>query len=356
MKISANEPKEAVFCPERFEGFKRREIWIRIISILVVSIIFPVVTLNHSTENAGVLKILLVTVIRTALLWHGSMLIINFLVSKYSIFKEPVKLLSLQVSFLIVFVLIVEFGEIWATEKFLGVPLTYDEKVTIVVQSLLITFLISAIYASVSFFIQWKADLQRAQALEKANLEARYETLRNQVNPHFLFNSLNTLLMMVSDNPSASKYVESLSEFMRFMLNTRDKEVVLLRDELKIARQYVFIQESRFGGKLSVNFDVPESSFHYAIPPLSLQMLLENAIKHNVISKENPLLVKIFVENSSYLVVENNIQPKIEKEPSTGVGLENIRNRYLYLTDKEMFVESNRSIFKVKLPLFEKEL
>jgi len=356
MKISANEPTEAVFCPERFEGFKRREIWIRIISILVISVIFPVVALNHPTENAGVLKILLVTVIRTALLWHGSMLIINFLVSKYSIFKEPVKLVSLQVSFLIVFVLLVELGEIWATENFLGVPLTYDEKVTIVVQSLLITFLISAIYASVSFFIQWKADMQRAQALEKANLEARYETLRNQVNPHFLFNSLNTLLMMVSDNAAASRYVESLSEFMRFMLNTRDKEVVLLRDELKIARQYVFIQESRFGGKLSVDFVVPESSFHYAIPPLSLQMLLENAIKHNVISKDSPLVVKIFVENNSYLVVENNIQPKIEKEPSTGVGLENIRNRYLYLTDKEMFVESNRSIFKVKLPLFEKEI
>jgi LytS/YehU family sensor histidine kinase len=198
--------------------------------------------------------------------------------------------------------------------------------------------------------------MQRAQALEKANLEARYETLRNQVNPHFLFNALNTLLMMVSDNEAASKYVESLSEFMRFMLNTRDKEVVLLRDELKIARQYIFIQQSRFGGKLQVDFNVPESCFHYAIPPLSLQMLLENALKHNVVSKDNPLKVNVFIEKNDFLVVENNIQPKIEKEPSTGVGLENIRNRYLYLTDKEMFVESNRSIFKVKLPLFEKEL
>lgn len=356
MRITAKEPAEVEFCPEQFEGFRQREIWIRIVSILVISIIFPVVAFDQPSESAGILKILLITVIRTALLWHGSMLIINFLVARYSIFKEPVKLVGLQVGFLAGFVLLVEFGEIKAIEQFLKIQLSHDDKVTIVVEALLITFLISAIYASVSFFIQWKADLQRAQALEKANLEARFETLRNQVNPHFLFNALNTLLMMVNDNPAASKYVESLSEFMRFMLNTREKEVVLLRDELKIARQYVFIQESRFGGKLTVSFNVPESCFHFAIPPLSLQMLLENALKHNVVSKDNPLLVKIFTENNQYLVVENNVQPKIEKEPSTGVGLENIRNRYLFLTGKEVMVENVNSTFIVKLPLFEKEL
>jgi len=105
-----------------------------------------------------------------------------------------------------------------------------------------------------------------------------------------------------------------------------------------------------------VSFEVPESCFHYAIPPLSLQMIIENAIKHNVISKDNPLVVKIFVEDNEYLVIENNISPKIEKEPSTGVGLENIRNRYLYLTGKVVIVKNENGAFIVKLPLFEKEL
>jgi LytS/YehU family sensor histidine kinase len=216
--------------------------------------------------------------------------------------------------------------------------------------------MISSIYASVAFFIEWKENLLRTQALEKANLEARYDTLRNQVNPHFLFNSLNTLLMLVNDNPVASKYVESISEIMRYMLQSRDKEAVLLRDELKIASDYVFVQQSRFGDKLQVEFDVPEKFYHYAIPPLALQMLLENAIKHNVVSKDNPLHVKVYIAENLFIVIENSVKAKIDKDPSTGVGLENIRNRYIHLTGKDILVKQENGRFVVMLPLFEKSM
>jgi LytS/YehU family sensor histidine kinase len=128
----------------------------------------------------------------------------------------------------------------------------------------------------------------------------------------------------------------------------------LLRDELKIARDYVFIQQSRFGDKLNVAFDVPESFYHYAIPPLAIQMLLENAVKHNVVSKENPLFVKVFVTENLFLVVENTVKAKIDKDPSTGVGLENIQNRYLHLTGKNIVVRRDSGKFTVMLPLFEK--
>ena len=342
----------------RFEAPRSslREIIIRFAGITVISVISIFVDDVYSQAEAGAFKFFIVSFIRTALIWNGSMLIIQYSVSRFSMFKETMKLISFQIIALTVFVLAVEIGEILVLQNYLKIPLDSSGKTALILGSLLITFMISSIYASVAFFIQWKANLVKAQSLEKANLEARYETLRNQVNPHFLFNSLNTLLMMVSDNQAAAKYVESLSDFMRYMLNTRDKEAVLLRDELKIARQYIFIQQSRFGGKLSVTFDVPESSFHYAIPPLSLQMILENALKHNVVSKDNPLVVKIFIENNEYLVIENNIQPKIEKEPSTGVGLENISNRYLYLTGKSVIIKNENGAFIVKLPLFEKEL
>jgi LytS/YehU family sensor histidine kinase len=196
----------------------------------------------------------------------------------------------------------------------------------------------------------------RTQALEKANLEARYDTLRNQVNPHFLFNSLNTLLMLVNDNPVATRYVESVSEIMRYMLKSGDKEAALLRDELKIAHDYIYIQQSRFGDKLKVEFDVPEKYFHYAVPPLALQMLLENAIKHNVVSKEDPLWIKIYVDENRYIVIENTLKEKIDREPSTGVGLENIMNRYIHLTGKNIVVKQEREKFIVMLPLFEKSI
>lgn len=350
------EPKEFRFEHNHQQQFNRKETLVRIAGILIISLVFPVVSFKGDFSPAGWAGIFLISILRTTLLWQGSMLIINFLVSKYSVFKEPVKLIASQVVSLVSFVLLVELGEIFTITNLLNVPLTQAEKSGIIITSVLITFTISAVYASVSFFIQWKSNLLRAQALEKANMEARYDTLRNQVNPHFLFNSLNTLLMLVSDNPAASRYVESVSEFMRYMLNTRDRQVVLLRDELKMAREYVFIQENRFGSKLQVEFTVPQSFDDYEVAPLALQMLVENALKHNVVSRDNPLNVRIFTEGNEYIVVENNIQPKIEKEPSTGVGLENIRSRYLYLCGKEVMVKQEDNLFRVKLPLFRQDL
>jgi two-component system, LytTR family, sensor kinase len=343
--------------PEMAKADKRwREYIIRFSGITLVSVISIFMDMGYPGSGAGFLKAFLVSFIRTALIWNGSMLIIQYAVNRYSMFTETVKVIVFQVVVLSVYVLLVETGEIFAVEHYLDIPLTRSEKTSLIAASLLITFMISAIYASVAFFIQWKENLLRTQALEKANLEARYDTLRNQVNPHFLFNSLNTLLMLVNDNPTASKYVESISEIMRYMLQSRDKEAVLLRDELKIARDYVFVQQSRFGEKLNVEFDVTEKYFHYAIPPLALQMLLENAIKHNVVSKDDPLKIKVYTLDNQYVVIENTVKPKIDKDPSTGVGLENIRNRYLHLTGKSIVMKQDNGKFVVMLPLFEKSI
>lgn len=334
----------------------KREILVRTIGIVLVSVLFTVIEFGRKYAFDVLWILIIISLIRTTIIWNGSMLIINYSLLRYPIFKKSGQLVGFQVVFLSLFVILVEVGEVYSTEFFAGLTLSYEMKAMYFIVSLLITFMISSIYASIAFFTQWKTDLMRANALEQANLEARYETLRNQVNPHFLFNSLNTLLMLVSDNQVAARYVESVSEFMRYMLNSRDKESVLLRDELKIAHEYTFIQQSRFGDKLQVVFDVPETYFHYAIPPLALQMLIENAIKHNVISKENQLHVNVYIGDGQYLVVENTIQPKIDKEPSTGVGLENITNRYLYLSGKKVIVKRDNGKFVVMLPLFEKSM
>lgn len=333
-----------------------KEFIIRWIGIILISLIFPIVSFDYAVDTKEFLGLALLSILRTAIIWNGSMLIINYLVSRFSVFKEPAKLIGYQVVVLVIFVLIVEVGEIIVIQNITGEMMPNRDKIEFILMAVIITFLISSIYASVSFFMEWKANMVRAQALEKANLEARYETLRNQVNPHFLFNSLNTLLMMVADNPEAVKYIESISNLMRYMLNSRDKDVVLLKDELKIAREYAFIQKSRFGEKLSVNFDISSSFYHYAVPPLTLQMLIENAVKHNVISKDNPLWIKIYISEDQYINVENNIQPKLDNEPSTGVGIENIRNRYLYLAGKEVIIKNDEKTFRVQLPLFEKQL
>jgi len=333
-----------------------REITMRVVLISIISAVSVLFEFGYEQQGSGFFKPFMVSLIRTALLWNGSMFIIQFTLHRFSMFRETAMLLATQVIGLISFVVLVELGEIYAIENYLNIALPLSGKTALIAGSLLITFMISSIYASVAFFIQWKENLLRTQALEKANLEARYDTLRNQVNPHFLFNSLNTLLMLVNDNPVASKYVESISEIMRYMLQSRDKEAVLLRDELKIARDYIFIQQSRFGDKLKVEFDVPEKYYHFAIPPLALQMLLENALKHNVVSKEDPLFVKVYTLENVYIVIENTIKAKLDKDPSTGVGLDNIRNRYLHLTGKNIVVKQENNRFIVMLPLFERSI
>ncbi len=329
-----------------------REFLIRLFGIVFVSALSVFIDFGYDQGVAGFLKPFLVSLFRTALLWNGSMFLIQYAIDRYPIFKETTKLIIFQVFTLTLFVLVVEFGEIFLVEHYLGIPMSRSAKFNLMAGSLLITFMISSIYASVAFFIQWKENLLRTQALEKANFEARYDTLRNQVNPHFLFNSLNTLLMLVDNNPVASRYVESISDIMRYMLQTRDKEAVTIADELKIARDYVFIQQSRFGEKLQVIFDVPDACLNQLIPPLTLQMLLENAIKHNVVSKEQPLIVSVFTESDAFLVIQNNIQARLDREPSTGVGLENIRSRYHHLCGKEIAVSSEQKMFTVKLPFF----
>jgi LytS/YehU family sensor histidine kinase len=135
------------------------------------------------------------------------------------------------------------------------------------------------------------------------------------------------------------------------VLKIQNKEVVNIKDEITFAKKYCFLQQSRFGKNLSVHFDISEKFYNNAIPPLSMQMLIENAIKHNIISAEHPLNIHIFVQGDAYLVIENNLQNKEAVDKSTGLGLANIKNRYSFLTNSEILVSQKEGIFRVALPL-----
>lgn len=190
--------------------------------------------------------------------------------------------------------------------------------------------------------------------MEKDNIEAKYETLKSQINPHFLFNSLNSLSLIVDENEEATDYLQNLSEFLRYVLKSRDRELVLVRDEIYILKKYFNLQKSRFRENLVVDFNVDEKYYHYSLPPLVLQMLVENCIKHNVISKDKPLTIKVLA-NNHYIVVENNLQKKVT-EISTKQGLRNISERFAFFTNKEVLIEEKRDAFTVKVPLLTVEM
>jgi two-component system, LytTR family, sensor kinase len=202
--------------------------------------------------------------------------------------------------------------------------------------------------------LQWKYHFSKSARLERANIAARYETLKTQINPHFLFNSLNSLTSLVDGNPAAVGYISNLSDLLRYMLKSNEKELVLLREEIGVLNNYVSLQQMRYKENLNITIDLPESYYHYALPPLSLQMLVENAIKHNIITRDKPLTIKIWAEKG-LLVVENNLQRR-ETTENTNRGLKNIRERFAHFTTRGITIDESNGFFRVTLPLLQVEL
>ncbi len=215
-----------------------------------------------------------------------------------------------------------------------------------------ISLLISFIHEGIYFFYQWKNSLLRSELLEKEQLVSRFETLKNQVNPHFLFNSLNTLIALIEeDRDSAVDYVQKVSDFYRRLIQLSEKQLILLSEELDLIRLYFFIQQQRYGDNLRLETRVDDAAAEKSVAPLALQMLVENAVKHNIIATGQPLTITIETTPQGYVVVKNNLQKRLSEQPGMGIGLQNIRNRYALLTERPAEVIETPASFMVALPL-----
>lgn len=202
------------------------------------------------------------------------------------------------------------------------------------------------------FFIHLREKaIRKRDANEREKLMFQFQTLRSQVNPHFLFNSFSTLITIIDeDKDVAIEYVEKLSQFFRDILDYRDKDLIPLSEELQLIDTYYFLQKKRYCQNLQLETEVNKNELQSLVPPMVLQMLVENSIKHNVVSADKPLIVKIYTDGK-HIVVANNLQPKKAGVPSTGIGLTNIRNRYMLLGCGEVVIDSSEDQFIVKLPL-----
>lgn len=194
-------------------------------------------------------------------------------------------------------------------------------------------------------------ELRRISMLETERAKSQLAALQAQINPHFLFNSFNTLSTIIEEDPKgAVQYVEKMSDFFRSMLSVRDTELISLDEETKLVQDYVYLLEKRFGKAIHLLVDLPKEFRHLQLIPLTLQLLVENAVKHNIVSKSKPLTVHIFIDEEKRLVVKNNRQPKHEKTVSTGFGLSSLTKRY-QLLNKTLIIEDPVESFTVKIPL-----
>ncbi len=196
-------------------------------------------------------------------------------------------------------------------------------------------------------------ELKKIQLLNQEKMQFQFEVLRNQVNPHFLFNSFNTLISFIEDNPKmAVEYAEQLSDFFRNIVTYRDKEIILLQEEMNLLQTYFFLQQKRYGDTLKMQVQITDIQKHqYHIPPLTLQLLVENAIKHNIVSPDHPLTINIGMDNAGNLWVKNNKNKRSSMAAGAGMGLQNIKGRFAILTGKAIEIKDEEKYFIVTLPL-----
>ncbi len=322
-----------------------------VIGIPILGVITALVFLDDDIEYFSIkfyVHIITATII-TSFYWLTCRWIVIKLWKKYPWHLTPLKHILIEVPSLLLSVAVIAPLS-WLALHFSGKEMDWSTiHFNITIITLLVLFL-STYHEALFFYYQWKENFNKSAVLEKENMEARYERLKNQVNPHFLFNSLNTLLSMVKANSESSEYIHKLSDFLRYSLQDEDLGIKTLSDEISMVENYFFLQKSRFGDNLQLTIEVPDKFDVYALPKLSLQMLVENAIKHNIISDEKPLQIRIYISNGEYIVVENNLQKRFE-EKSTKQGLANIIKRYKFLSAKKIHVEEKKRTFRVELPL-----
>lgn len=231
-----------------------------------------------------------------------------------------------------------------------------QEKASNYIVASVFTLIIILIVHLVYFYKEFQENKVKEQKIIAGTANAKFESLKNQIDPHFLFNSLNVLSSLIEENPeNAQKFTTSLSKIYRYVLEQKDKELILLNEELNFAKTYMNLLKMRFENSLTYEILVEDIDPEAKVVPLSLQLLLENTVKHNIISEQKPLKILIYI-TSNYLCIQNDYQKKEILENRQGVGLQNIINRYGIITNRKVLVEKTENYFTVKIPILTKQI
>lgn len=339
---------------KKYLGFNDK--WLMILGIPIVSYIISALVYGHVFEEnvlCNITKCSLVGLVYVSAYWLVFRELFIFFRKRYPELKESVARVIYQVIAIVVIYYVV--GEVVEAivKNFIGpyIDIPKPEAPTATIASLTVAFFVISIYETIFFYTKLQKSITEKEQLERENIKSQLEGLKNQVNPHFLFNSLNTLTYLIpEDEERAVAFVQQLSKVYRYILEIRDEKLIPLSEELKFLDAYIYLLKERFGDNIHVEVKIPEVDLGQKIVPLSLQLLLENAIKHNIISNLKPLMIEVFVEKGK-LIVRNNLQKKNQVMNSTKAGLQNIKNRYSFFSNKKVEVLSTSEYFIVMLPL-----
>lgn len=275
----------------------------------------------------------------------------------YPDLKDTRKRLILSVTCYIIITAIPITPMMWLYSKIPAFHYTFVSYVDVRVAFITIlgNIIITIIFEALAAFERWKATLFETEQLKKENLRSQLQSLKDQINPHFLFNSINSLSSLIADDPEkAELFLDEMSKVYRYLLRNNEDNIISLSMELQFINSYYHLLKTRYGDAIHLNIQVSNSCKECLIPPLTLQILIENAVKHNIISKEQPLNIDIICENDETLIVKNNLQRKVSKVLSNQVGLENIAAKYQLLNQPDIIVKEENNEFVVIIHLIQK--
>lgn len=285
--------------------------------------------------------------------WKGMVFITLLLERKFPWLNQPIRRLVYQVlALFIFFIVIIAVGmSLWIViSEDLEFATALEEMIPSLQVALIFMFLSLLAGNAVLFFKNWKKAAIQQEELKRAHLALQYQSLKDQIRPHFLFNSLSSLATLINkDADKATHFVHKLADVYRYVLEQREVELVPLKDELKFLEDYIYLQKIRFGESLQVNYSLDLDQTRMVIP-LSLQMLVENAIKHNEVSAEHPLYIEIISTDQGHVIIKNKLRKKTLTETSLGMGLENLRKQVAFFSDDSLLVQEESKSFIVRIP------
>jgi hypothetical protein len=285
--------------------------------------------------------------------WTGLQVIYGIIDRKLSWIETPVKKTFIQIiaflAYSIAAFILVQFFNYYVWRGVLPSQ-SWNWIIQSLPYTLIISFMISLLFTAIGFFYAWKNSLVHAEKLKAEMMAYKYESLRNQINPHFLFNSLNVLSDLVYDDQAmAVKFIQQMSDLFRYVLDSRDKELVPLKEELEFIRAYTFLLKTRFEDKLIIDIQA-EADQEDFIVPMTLQLLIENAVKHNEVSEAFPLRISIR-KNQHSLEVENGLRLKNVSGDATKTGLRNITQQFAFFSDQPIKIITSDERFMVRVPI-----
>jgi sensor histidine kinase YesM len=340
--------------------YRRKMLWL-LMGVLLgltfqfsLDVIFSLIYRNHSLISPPGSYLFSIAI--TFIIMYGLVKLAGWMNQKISWEKAPGVRFYSQIIVITIFILVVVMGMrmvvifLFSDSQFIRLT----DEIIITVYFLVMALLLVFIDTGLHLLTRWRNSLAEIERFRKENLETQFEMLRMQVNPHFLFNSLNTLTSLIYQNQdTAASYVREMATVYRYILEQRKADTVKLHEEMTFVSSYMMLLSLRFEDKITFEVNISEDYNEKVVPPLTVQILIENAVKHNVASLRKPLRISISTRPDNTLVVSNNLQPKTDPGYSTGIGLHNLKSRLALLTDRPATVTKTDDTFAVAIPLLD---